>query len=194
MSGKIAKRSLGESENTENEKVKETLVNQNEPINDSIINEELIESDTTQQNEEILQEEQTEENKPTFKEIADEVMRIKSEFFDSFMEELKEGHRLFLIQDDKDLFFDIPRFIAGDSTTTSEENSNKKEIENIQSIIKSLNNELKKVNNTKTPKLKTKTFAGFPKYQDWWIRELWSSHQAYFALFKWKDIINNLCK
>ena len=37
-------------------------------------------------------------------------------------------------------------------------------------------------------------FKGFPKFQDWWIKELWSSHQAYFALYKWKSIINNLCK
>jgi len=37
-------------------------------------------------------------------------------------------------------------------------------------------------------------FRGFPKFQDWWIKELWSSHQAYFALYKWKSIINGLCK
>ncbi len=36
-------------------------------------------------------------------------------------------------------------------------------------------------------------FKGFPKFEDWWIKELWSSHQAYFALFKWKSIISNLC-
>lgn len=36
-------------------------------------------------------------------------------------------------------------------------------------------------------------FKGFPKYEDWWIEELWTSHQAYFALFKWKSIISNLC-
>jgi len=43
------------------------------------------------------------------------------------------------------------------------------------------------------PPIKELVFSGFPKYQDWWIRELWVSHQAYFALYKWKDIINNLC-
>jgi hypothetical protein len=37
-------------------------------------------------------------------------------------------------------------------------------------------------------------FSGFPKYEDWWIKELWSSHQAYFALFKWKSIIAGQCK
>ncbi|MGM0519008.1 MAG: hypothetical protein ACQERD_05145 [Campylobacterota bacterium] len=42
-----------------------------------------------------------------------------------------------------------------------------------------------------TPK---KKFNGFPKYQDWWIHELWNSHQAYFALYKFKSIIMNLCK
>lgn len=36
-------------------------------------------------------------------------------------------------------------------------------------------------------------FKGLPKYEDWWIVELWSSHQAYFALYKWKSIIGNLC-
>ncbi len=36
-------------------------------------------------------------------------------------------------------------------------------------------------------------FTGFPRYQDWWIRELWVSHQAYFALFSWKALTNKLC-
>ncbi len=36
-------------------------------------------------------------------------------------------------------------------------------------------------------------FGGFPKFEDWWIDELWSSHQAYFGLYKWKSIIKNLC-
>lgn len=38
------------------------------------------------------------------------------------------------------------------------------------------------------------TFSGFPKYEDWWIKELWGSHQAYFALYKFKAIISNFCK
>ncbi|MGB9801919.1 MAG: hypothetical protein ACPLSX_03050, partial [Arcobacter sp.] len=75
----------------------------------------------------------------------------------------------------------------------SEENSDKEEIKNLESIIKSLNNELNKLKEIKIPEVKLKTFSGFPKYQDWWIRELWVSHQAYFALFKWKEIISNLC-
>lgn len=36
-------------------------------------------------------------------------------------------------------------------------------------------------------------FIGLPKYEDWWISELWVSHQAYFALYKWKSIISMLC-
>jgi len=36
-------------------------------------------------------------------------------------------------------------------------------------------------------------FKGMPKFEDWWIDELWTSHQAYIALFKWKGIINILC-
>ncbi|MFA7091748.1 MAG: hypothetical protein WC149_07845 [Arcobacteraceae bacterium] len=75
----------------------------------------------------------------------------------------------------------------------SEESSDKEEIKNIESSIKSLNNELHKTKEIKIPEVKIKTFSGFPKYQDWWIRELWVSHQAYFALFKWKEIITNLC-
>ena len=38
-----------------------------------------------------------------------------------------------------------------------------------------------------------KKFIGFPRFEDWWIAELWESHQAYFGLFKWKKIIENLC-
>ena len=36
-------------------------------------------------------------------------------------------------------------------------------------------------------------FSGFPKFEDWWIEELWETHQAYFGLYKWKSIIKNLC-
>ncbi|MGB5866843.1 MAG: hypothetical protein WBG69_03115, partial [Arcobacteraceae bacterium] len=34
----------------------------------------------------------------------------------------------------------------------------------------------------------------FPKYQDWWISEMWSNDNAYFALFKWKNSVADLCK
>lgn len=33
----------------------------------------------------------------------------------------------------------------------------------------------------------------FPKYQDWWISNMWSCDNAYFALFQWKNTITNLC-
>ncbi|MEA3499253.1 MAG: hypothetical protein U9R16_09360 [Campylobacterota bacterium] len=36
-------------------------------------------------------------------------------------------------------------------------------------------------------------FSGFPKYEDWWISEMWKSHQAYIGLYKWKSIVKNLC-
>lgn len=39
-----------------------------------------------------------------------------------------------------------------------------------------------------------KNFSGFPKYEDWWINQLWSNHKAYFALYKWKEIVSSLCK
>ena len=41
--------------------------------------------------------------------------------------------------------------------------------------------------------IKQLKFSGFPKYEDWWIEELFINHQAYFALYKWKDIIKNQC-
>ncbi|MGB5867052.1 MAG: hypothetical protein WBG69_04165 [Arcobacteraceae bacterium] len=37
-----------------------------------------------------------------------------------------------------------------------------------------------------------KDFKGLPKFQDWWIQELWTSHQAYMGFFRWKQIILNL--
>ena len=36
-------------------------------------------------------------------------------------------------------------------------------------------------------------FPGLPKFEDWWIKELWVNHQAYFGLYKWKEIITGLC-
>jgi hypothetical protein len=33
----------------------------------------------------------------------------------------------------------------------------------------------------------------FPKYHDWWITEMWSSHIAYFSLFQWKNFITQSC-
>lgn len=36
-------------------------------------------------------------------------------------------------------------------------------------------------------------FKGLPKFEDWWIDELWTNHQAYFGLFKWKAVISSLC-
>ena len=36
-------------------------------------------------------------------------------------------------------------------------------------------------------------FRGFPKFEDWWIVELWTNHHAYYALYKWKGIISKQC-
>jgi len=36
-------------------------------------------------------------------------------------------------------------------------------------------------------------FRGLPKFEDWWIVELWTNHQAYYGLYKWKAIISSLC-
>ena len=39
----------------------------------------------------------------------------------------------------------------------------------------------------------TKVFKGLPKYEDWWFQELFKNHQAYFALFRYKEMIESLC-
>jgi hypothetical protein len=36
-------------------------------------------------------------------------------------------------------------------------------------------------------------FKGLPKYEDWWIKELWTNHQAYMGLYKWRQIVASLC-
>ncbi len=72
-----------------------------------------------------------------------------------------------------------------------QENKNDKEI---IIRIRSLKNGLKKLKKQEIPEVKKLTFSGFPRYQDWWIRELWLNHQAYIALYKWKNIITNLCQ
>ena len=36
-------------------------------------------------------------------------------------------------------------------------------------------------------------FKGLPAFEDWWINELWTNHQAYFGLYKWKAIVTSLC-
>lgn len=36
-------------------------------------------------------------------------------------------------------------------------------------------------------------FRGLPAFEDWWISELWTNHQAYFGLYKWKAIVTSLC-
>jgi hypothetical protein len=36
-------------------------------------------------------------------------------------------------------------------------------------------------------------FTGFPKYEDWWFDELFTTHEAYFGLYLWKETIKNIC-
>jgi len=61
-------------------------------------------------------------------------------------------------------------------------------IENIQQIIEEINEKHRNENKDEIP-----PFKGLPKFEDWWISELWSNHQAYFGLYKWKQIISGLC-
>jgi len=80
-------------------------------------------------------------------------------------------------------------------TLGEQENLLKEDAQNkeVSQTISKLKEELKKLELEPIIEVKEQTFSGFPKFHDWWIRELWLSHQAYFALFKWKDIISNLC-
>jgi len=73
---------------------------------------------------------------------------------------------------------------------------------NINESIETINKKrraAKKRNESQTKKAdddldyKEIKFSGMPKYEDWWINELWDNHQAYFGLYKWKSIIYNLC-
>ena len=59
--------------------------------------------------------------------------------------------------------------------------------------IPEIRKQIERIDKEPVPEVIELKFSGFPRYQDWWIRELWLSHQAYFALFKWKSIITNLC-
>ena len=63
-------------------------------------------------------------------------------------------------------------------------------VQDIEEKIDEYNENLKKTKSNKKP-IK---YHGLPKFEDWWIEELFKNHQAYFALFKWKNIINNLCQ
>ena len=40
---------------------------------------------------------------------------------------------------------------------------------------------------------KDRCFRGLPRFQDWWINELWENHQAYFGLYRWKEVVAFLC-
>lgn len=61
-------------------------------------------------------------------------------------------------------------------------------IENIEEIIEETNEKNKAAGKDELP-----PFKGLPKFEDWWISELWTNHQAYFGLYKWKQIISGLC-
>jgi len=59
-------------------------------------------------------------------------------------------------------------------------------------FVKHIQETIEEFNADETNKIKV-TFRGLPKYEDWWIEELFQNHQAYFGLFKWKSIIENQC-
>ena len=47
--------------------------------------------------------------------------------------------------------------------------------------------------NIEESSLEKYNFSGLPKFEDWWIHELWNTPEAYMGLFKWKQIILDLC-
>jgi len=63
----------------------------------------------------------------------------------------------------------------------------------VENIKENLEEDNKKSEEDKMTTKKVE-FSGFPKYEDWWIKELWVNHQAYFGLYKWKTIITKLCR
>lgn len=109
------------------------------------------------------------------KELKDELSQIRKDF-ENHLKNCKDEK----LKEIELLNFRIPILILHFSVL----------LKNIQNNF--VSNEDKKEENQKKEKIKK--FTGFPKYEDWWIQELWSSHQAYFALFKFKAIIMNLCK
>jgi len=63
-------------------------------------------------------------------------------------------------------------------------------VQDIEEKIKEHNEYVKK----SKVKLKEIKYNGLPKFEDWWIEELFKNHQAYFGLFKWKSIIEDFCQ
>jgi len=47
--------------------------------------------------------------------------------------------------------------------------------------------------NLEDDNLNTNTFTTLPRFQDWWIHELWTTHLAYMGLYEWKEIVLSLC-
>jgi hypothetical protein len=64
-------------------------------------------------------------------------------------------------------------------------------LEELQDTIDTFNSKLDM--NYEKDKQRHINFKGLPRYEDWWIEELFKNHQAYFGLYKWKDIIANFC-
>ncbi|HIP12078.1 MAG TPA: hypothetical protein EYG73_05075 [Arcobacter sp.] len=63
-------------------------------------------------------------------------------------------------------------------------------VQDIEEKIKEHNENVQKSKS----KIKPIDYKGLPKFEDWWIEELFKNHQAYFGLFKWKSIIEGLCQ
>jgi hypothetical protein len=69
-------------------------------------------------------------------------------------------------------------------------------IEDIKKSITLFNETQAQINEKEqkdTQNIQEKVFKGLPKYEDWWFEELFKNHQAYFALYKWKEGIENMC-
>jgi len=97
--------------------------------------------------------------------LDEELIEIKSEFLD-----LVQGHFNETNNELKLLNYRIPIIIL-----------------QLRILIKNIRE------NIEDSKLNKQGFSGLPKFEDWWIHELWNSHQAYMGLFRWKKIVLDLC-
>ncbi|MEA2017217.1 MAG: hypothetical protein U9N59_02105 [Campylobacterota bacterium] len=95
--------------------------------------------------------------------LHEKLSEIKKEF-DDLIKDLKDDD----IKDMQMLNYQIPIIILQFSTLIENIKENRKEEE-------------------------LPEFRGLPKFEDWWITELWQSHQAYLGLYKWKEIISHIC-
>jgi len=111
---------------------------------------------------------------------------------------------LFLSSNSEELLKEIKASLHNSLNTLTQENINTMEILtymipmnifHFYLLLSNINDTLDKNDDEEDEdEEEKKDLVSFPKYQDWWIEEIWTSHKAYFALYQWKQTIANLCK